>query len=178
MSALRALSEADFVNFKSLELPPHLEQAQDLFLVSFYMRGMNYINITHLKIMDIEGEFERIRYQRNKTRKHFSIKISDPLKAILKKHIGNRDEKTAFVFPILNEDIEAEKEYDTIKNKRKRINKKFRKIALLAGIEPFTVYAARHTYATMGNVKGHLSCYTRKFRVSNRSYYPIIFKFF
>lgn len=118
------------------------------------MRGMNFIDMAYLRVGNIQGDFERIRYQRNKTRKFFSIKISEPLKEILKTYIADPNQKTDFIFPILKKGMSPEREYLTIKNKRKRINEKLHKIADLLEIERFTIYSARHTYATMGKRKG------------------------
>jgi len=150
----RALSEENFVKFKSLELVPHLLQAKDYFMASFYMRGMNYIDMAHLEVKNIKGDFERISYQRNKTGKFFNIKISESLKVILNKYIENPDDKGSYIFPILTKDKPVEDQYGTITNKRKKLNQKLKKIALTNSIEPFTIYSARHTYATMGKRKG------------------------
>ena len=149
----RALSESDFLKFKSLDLQRPLLQAQEYFMASFYMRGMNYIDLAFLKTSNIEGDFNRVRYMRNKTGKYFSIKISPALKTILQKYVSDLSHDT-YIFPILSIDTPLEKHHETIKNKRKRLNQKFRKIADLFGFEPFTIYAARHTYATMGKRKG------------------------
>lgn len=149
----RALSEADFLKFKNLDLQSPLLQAQEYFMASFYMRGMNYIDLAYLKTSNIEGDFDRVRYRRNKTGKYFSIKISDPLKTILKKYVSSLA-KEDYIFPILSLQTPVEKHHETIKNKRKRLNQKLRKIAAIHGFEPFTIYAARHTYATMGKRKG------------------------
>jgi len=150
----RALSEADFLKFKTLDLPPHLEKARDYFLASFYMRGMNHIDMANLKIANIEGDFDRIRYQRRKTGKHFSIKISDPLKTILLKYIENPSDPDAYIFPILYPGMSEERKFETTKNNRQRLNKKLKEIAKLHHLDSFTIYAARHTYATMGKRKG------------------------
>jgi len=150
----RALTEIDFLQFRSLELNPSLKQAQDYFMASFYMRGMNYIDIAYLKVKNIKGDFERISYQRNKTGKFFNLKISESLKIILKKYLKTPENGESYIFPILINDKSVEDQYGTIANKRKRLNQKLKKIALTNNIEPFTIYAARHTYATMGKRKG------------------------
>lgn len=150
----RALSETDFERFKGSNLQFSLIQGKDYFLASFYMRGMNFIDMAHLKVGNLQGDFERIHYQRNKTRKFFSIKISEPLKLILKKYIEDPNEKSTYIFPILKEGMNPERQYETITNKRKRLNQKLHKIAESLEIERFTIYAARHTYATMGKRRG------------------------
>jgi len=150
----RALHEDDFIRFKSIELSESLQKARDLFLASFYMRGMNFIDIAYLKFENIEGDFERIRYRRNKTGKHFSIKISPPLKALFLKYLESPYQKDAYIFPIINSELPKDQYYEAIRNSRYRLNKKLKIIAGVLGIESFTIYAARHTYATMGKRKG------------------------
>jgi len=150
----QALSEADFLKFKSLPLEHPLLQGQDYFMTSFYLRGMNFIDMAYLQGSNIDGDFERIKYKRNKTGKYFSIKISEPLKDILQKYIENPNNKDAYIFPILEQGMSTERQYETIKNKRKRLNQKLKKIASLNNLDPFTIYVARHTYATMGKRRG------------------------
>lgn len=150
----RALSESDFNLLKNYDFKFPLKQGKDYYLASFYMRGINFIDMAYLRVGNIQGDFERIRYQRNKTRKYFSIKISEPLRKILKNYILDPNEKTAFIFPILKKGMSSEREYETIKNKRQRLNEKLHKIANLLEIGRFTIYSARHTYATMGKRKG------------------------
>ncbi len=150
----RALSESDFERFKTLDLQFPLVRGRDYFLASFYMRGMNYIDMAYLQVKNIVGDWERIRYQRNKTGKYFSIKISDPLKILLQKFLGDSSMQDSYIFPILNPQMDTEHHYEAINNKRKRLNQKLRKICALHDLEPFTIYAARHTYATMGKRRG------------------------
>ena len=50
--------------------------------------------------------------------------------------------------------MNPERQCETIAHKRKRLNQKLKKIADLLEIKRFTIYAARHTCATMGKRKG------------------------
>jgi integrase len=152
----RSLTEKEFEILKSKKLKKRsaLYEARKLFLASFYMRGMNWMDMCLLKMKNIEGDFDRIQYVRSKTKKRFSIKINDKLKEILfSYHKGNESEEE-FLFPVLRSEEPVNKHYETIKNKRKRLNKRLKDIAELCEIDPFTIYAARHTYATMGKRKG------------------------
>lgn len=58
------------------------------------MRVMNFIDVAYLKLSSIEGDFDRIKYQRNKTEKFFSLKVSEHLKKntreVYKKRTGVR----------------------------------------------------------------------------------------
>ena len=150
----KALSEDDltaFKNYQSHSKP--LIFAQDLFMASFYMRGMNFIDMAHLTRDNIEGNLERIRYQRNKTGKYFSIKVSEALRVILNKYLRKSQSET-FVFPILDDSVSESGYFERIRNSRLRVNKWLKVIATELEIETFTIYAARHTYATMGKRKG------------------------
>ena len=72
------------------------ERSKNIFLFSFYTRGMNFNDIAKLKWSNIsEG---RIEYIRTKTGKRFSIKISPPVQTILSFYKGfNQNSK--FIFP-------------------------------------------------------------------------------
>ena len=77
---------------------------------------MNYIDMAHLQVKNIVGDFDRIRYKRNKTGKYFSIKISEPLKVILKQFLGDSYTKDSYIFPILSQNMSFERQYETIAN--------------------------------------------------------------
>jgi len=146
----------EFKQFKSVELKPDsvLHEARKLFMASFYMRGMNWMDMSLLRFSNIQGDFDRITYVRSKTHKQFSIKITDRLREIICSYEEPNSSKDDFIFPILNRQIPESKYYETIKNKRKRLNNRLKDIAELCEMDRFTIYAARHTYATMGKRKG------------------------
>tara|TARA_Y100001980_G_C14556882_1_gene352230 strand:- start:24202 stop:25437 length:1236 start_codon:yes stop_codon:yes gene_type:complete len=152
----RALSEKEFSSFRNLELVPQtpLFEARKLFMASFYMRGMNWMDMCMLKKSNIVGDFERIQYVRSKTGKRFSIKINDQLKEILLSYVSPDCDKDEFLFPVLKKGDSPLKYHETIKNKRKRLNKRLKEIAELLNIDSITIYTARHTYATMGKRRG------------------------
>jgi len=152
----RALSETEFDAFKKEELKVGsvLDEARKLFLASFYMRGMNWMDMCLLKESNMTGDLERIQYVRSKTSKRFSIKINDKLKEIILSYMENENFKDGFIFPILKLEDDPAKFHEIIKNKRKRLNKRLKEIAELCGIDSLTIYTARHTYATMGKRRG------------------------
>ena len=150
----RSLTEKEFDTFKCLSYPlgSSLNQAQKLFLASFFLRGMNWMDMALLTIENVQGDFERITYIRHKTGKGFSIKLSESLKKILDEFSTN--ENSEFLFPILKTDVPEDQKYNRIKNKRRKLNLSLKIIAKECNITPFTIYAARHTYATVGKRKG------------------------
>src|SRR5690606_16269864 len=86
---------------KNLELEKGsaLDLARDIFMFSFYTRGMNFIDIIGLtKNSIIENE---IYYVRSKTKQPFYIPINEYISAIIKKYSVNGD----YLFPIYNDKI-------------------------------------------------------------------------
>ncbi len=152
----RALTEMEFEQLKSVELKSGsvLDEALKLFMASFYMRGMNWMDMSLLRFNNIEEDFDRILYVRSKTHQRFSIKITERLRDIIHSYEKPNGSVDDFIFPILNNQIPESKYYETIKNKRKRLNTRLKDIAELCEMDRFTIYAARHTYATMGKRKG------------------------
>ena len=128
---------------------------RNFFMASYYLRGMNWMDMAYLQVKNISGDFERISYVRSKTKnKRFSIKIHGLLKEMILENLGNNYDENDFLFPILSKKDDPTKYYFTIKNKRKRLNKYLKTIAKELEIAPFTIYTARHTYAMMLKRKG------------------------
>jgi len=129
---------------------PFLAKARDLYMASFYLRGMNWMDMALLKGDNIQGDFERITYIRAKTRnKLFSIKITPALKQILLSYNNGQIGKDDYIFPILTKDVSQNQTHETIKNKRKRQNIYLKRLAERLELPKFTIYTARHTYANI-----------------------------
>lgn len=127
-----------------------LARARDLYMASFYLRGMNWMDMALLKGENIQGDFERITYIRAKTKnKLFSIKVTPALKQILLNYNNDVIEKDDYLFPILTKDVSKYQIHETIKNKRKRQNIYLKRLAERLEIPSFTIYSARHTYANI-----------------------------
>ncbi len=127
-----------------------LAKARDLYMASFYLRGMNWMDLALLKGDNIQGDFERITYIRAKTKnKLFSIKITPALKEILLKYNKNKIQNDEYIFPILTKDVSQNQIHETIKNKRKRQNIYLKRLATRLELPKFTIYTARHTYANI-----------------------------
>lgn len=144
----RALTKEEINSIKQFDTAKRsdLDFARDIFLFSFYNRGMNFVDICNLKPEDIIGG--RIRYRRQKTGQTFSVKITDQAQAIIGKYI-KPDAK--YVFPILVEG----KEYLTYKNAGRLFNKKLKDIGKELELKiPLTSYVARHSWATIAKRSG------------------------
>ncbi|WP_408042331.1 site-specific integrase [Tenacibaculum litopenaei] len=122
-----------------------------IFLASFYMMGISFIDMAFLKVENIVDG--RILYTRKKTHRPYNIKISASLEVILQYYSKGKN-KGDYLFPILKQDS-LPQQYKRLKEARKRYNKKLKKLAVLADIdEHLTSYVSRHTFASLANNKG------------------------
>lgn len=147
----RALRKEDIDRIKSVDLGNDYEmiKARDIFLFSFYNRGMSFIDIAYLKVKDIKNG--RINYARQKTGQKFSIKLTPQAEGIISKY-NNLKEPDSYVFPIIKRKGE---EYLDYKNAMRLMNKKLKKIAEKIGIDiPLTTYVSRHSWATIAKRMG------------------------
>lgn len=151
----RALSIDEVKRFRNLDLSkhPYLIEAHTYFLFSFYLCGINFIDIMKLKWTDIKSG--RIDYVRSKTKGRFSIKMTERVMNIVEFYrVLNRDSK--YVFPILLHDNLTPIQIENRKHKvLSRCNSRLKVIAKMAHIEKnITFYVARHSFATILKEKG------------------------
>ncbi|RYF83063.1 MAG: site-specific integrase, partial [Chitinophagaceae bacterium] len=129
---------------------PELVDAKNLFLFSYYCRGMNFTDMALLRWQDIHEE--RLSYVRQKTKERFSIGLLPPALAILHYYKEqNKVENSSYVFPVLRE---RHKTPAAIYNRKvkmlRKINSELKTIASLCGVEAqLTTYVARHSFATI-----------------------------
>lgn len=143
----KALSKETIRALEAATLEPGSVEdfGRDLFIFSFYARGMNLADIAALKPENIRDG--RIFYTRKKTGRVYSIAVSEPARAILEKYAGG-----SFVFPIYSGQHETEQQRLDRRHKvMKQVNAAIRTVAEREGIptDNLTFYAARHSYATI-----------------------------
>ena len=159
----RALRIDDISSIRVLKLKPDsaIWNARNYFLFMFNNMGINFIDLVKLtKSQIINAKYDsanqltegRISFERSKTSNAFSIKLTQESIDILNAYgIGNK-EKDEFIFPYGYE--ESERGRKRYKQHRKRLNRKLKELADLAGIdEPLTTYYARHSWATIAKRK-------------------------
>jgi integrase len=95
-----------------------LYNARNYFMASFYMRGISFTDLAHLRVSDIVDG--RIFYDRLKTGKPYDIKITPELQAILDVYLPGRKHDD-FVFPIIRRTDPA-RQYKEVQEKRARFN--------------------------------------------------------
>jgi integrase len=144
----RAIRKNDMDEIKTAQFKPgsRLWHTRNMFLFSFYNRGMNFADIAKLRISDIEQD--RIYYKRSKTSKPLSIKLTEATREILSTYIADKS-GDQYVFPILKRDTPVHQMMD-LYNERKLFNKYLGKMAEALKIDgKLTSYVARHSWATI-----------------------------
>lgn len=146
----RAIPLDDIRKIEKFETDNPLERfSADLFLFSFYARGMNLADIARLKRSNIVGG--RIEYVRTKTKAKYSIPINDGMNTIMAKYAG----PGVHIFPILKDHKTPKEVHNAVIMASNNVNKGIKSVARHLGIpDDIVFYTARHTYATALKRKG------------------------
>lgn len=143
----RAIKRDAMVAICRLDLSrdPLLQLSRDLFLFSFYMRGMAFADVARLTVADIiDGE---IVYARRKTKQILRIPIEPQAMAIVNRY---RSGHRTFLFPVIKED--TQRCYDSALRAH---NGRLKRIARLAGVDMrLSSYMSRHSWATIARDMG------------------------
>lgn len=132
-----------------LEKSPSLAFARDMFLFSFYTRGMSFIDIAYLHKKDLRNGI--LTYRRKKTGQKLQIYWEMCMQQILNLHPANAN--SPFMLSIIEN---SEKDYRRqYQNALTRINRNLKKLGEKVGLEvPLTMYVARHSWATTAHNEG------------------------
>lgn len=145
----RAVSLKIIKQIKQLDLihSPSSEFARDLFLFSFYTRGMSFIDIAYLRKKDLNNKI--LTYRRRKTGQLLSIGWEPCMQQIVDKY---QTDSTLYLFPILRDNSGNER--NQYKNALFLVNRKLKRIAEMIGLTiPLTMYVARHSWASIAKSK-------------------------
>ena len=146
----RALPLAVIKKIKSLDLSltPALDFARDMFLMSFYLRGMSFIDMAFLKKSDLKNGY--VTYRRRKTGQQLVIEWTKEMQLILDKYHENASD---YLLPIIRNP--GTNERCTYRNTGYNINHNLKRIAGMVGVSiPLTLYVARHSWASAAKAKG------------------------
>lgn len=139
----RALSLDEIRRMKQLHLTdPGERLARDLFLFSFYTRGMSFVDLAYLKKDDIHDGV--VAYTRRKTGRMLTIRWEQCMQQIVNRYPS----KTKYLLPIIHSEGSCERnQYRTVQD---RINHLLKSIGNKAEIlQNLTMYCARHSWATI-----------------------------
>lgn len=121
-------------------LHPKYSLARDIFMFSFFTRGMSFVDMVYLRNSDIHDGV--LTYARHKTGQMLSMRIEPQLQHIIDRYSN----ASPYILPVLAKDDS----YDNYRQQQRELNKFIRKIGVLLNIpEPLTFYVARHSWATL-----------------------------
>ncbi len=146
----RALPLKIIKQIKVLDLSRNapLDYARDMFILSFYLRGMSFIDMAFLKKSDLADGY--ITYRRRKTGQQLTIEWTKEMQMIIDKY---RENKSEYLLPIIRNP--GTNERCTYRNVGYNINHNLKTIAGMIGLSiPLTLYVARHSWASAAKAKG------------------------
>jgi len=130
-----------------LGLSPGMNFARDLFLFSFYTRGMSFVDMAFLKKKDLQNGI--LVYRRRKTGQKLFVKWEKPMQEIIAKY---DTAGSPFMLPIIrNAQRDQRRQY---KSAVHMVNNRLKVLGMKLGLEmPLTTYVARHAWASIAKSK-------------------------
>lgn len=142
LKIIRKLIHLDF------SLMPRLDFARDMFIMSFMLRGMSFVDMAYLKKKDLANGY--ITYKRSKTGQQLTIEWTKDMQDILNKYPENESD---YLLPIIRN--RGVKDRYVYRNVGYNINHNLKTIARKLGLSiPLTMYVARHSWASAAKAKG------------------------
>lgn len=142
LKAIRKIRNLDLSQYPSLDF------ARDMFVLSFMLRGMSFVDMAYLKKTDCNDS--RILYRRRKTGQLLSVAWTSDMQAILSKYPENESD---YLLPIIRAN-ECDDRRIYLRTAAK-INRHLKTIARMIRISvPLTLYVARHSWASAARYKG------------------------
>lgn len=134
---------------RELELSdrPSLDFARNMFLFSFYTRGMSFIDMAYLRKKDLKDGV--LIYRRCKTGRLMCIKWENFMQQIVDRYDTS---DSIYLLPIIRTaDSDARRQYMNIGH---RVNRGLHIIGRRLNLsKPLTMYVARHTWASIAHSK-------------------------
>ena len=121
--------------------------ARDIFLFSFYTRGMSFVDMAFLKKKDLQNGI--LTYRRNKTGQLLFVKWEKPMQELIDKY--DTFDTPYLLSVIRNNGVD---EWHQYQNAAHRINRNLKQIGKQIGLDiPLTTYVARHAWASISQSK-------------------------
>ena len=157
----RALSATDVHRIQQLDLRAHPAQAQarDLFLFSYYTRGMSFVDMAYLRQSSLTSG--QLTYTRRKTRQTITIRWEPEMQQVLSRLDLHRPPSSSvpspFLLPILTSPpSDADSLYRQYLTASRHCNQLLLQIGRQLRLPiPLTMYVARHSWAS-GAYRNHI----------------------
>ena len=137
---IKALKELD------LSMKPSLGFARDMFMFSFYTRGMSFVDMAYLRKTDLHNGI--LTYRRRKTGQKLTIKWEKCMAEIVAKYPVSQ---TDYLLPIIKNQGNERRQYD---NALHLVNYRLKGLSDMLKLQrPLTMYVARHSWASAAKAK-------------------------
>ncbi len=148
-TAKRAITMDDIHRIRGLpDLTAQEELARDLFLFSFFTRGMSFIDMAYLKPSNVRNGI--LTYRRQKTGQQLVIRWEQQMQEIVERHPAYT---TDYLLPIIKRSNGHER--SQYRGSQRLINCLLKDIGQKAGItQPLSMYVARHSWASIARQIG------------------------
>lgn len=140
IGTVRAIRDID------LTARPALEFARDMFLFSFYTRGMSFIDMAYLRKADVQNGI--LVYRRRKTGQRLSIRWEGCMQQIATKYTPQAND---YLLPIIRTSDNERLQYT---NAQHLINHHLHALGRMLRLPaPLSMYVARHSWASAAKAK-------------------------
>lgn len=149
-TAKRAIRKDDvllIINYKpNSNVSPYSKLAIDIFTFSYFMGGINFVDIAHLTNNNIIDN--QLSYIRKKTKKLISLPLQDKATELINKYSSIDN---PYLFPILNSFHKTDQQkVNRVHKVIAKVNKRLKEIGKELNIPiDLTTYVARHSFATV-----------------------------
>lgn len=142
LEVIRQIKEMDF------SMKPTSDFARDMFLFSFYTRGMSFVDMAYLRKKDLRNGV--LSYRRRKTGQQLFIKWEKCMQEIVDKYDTSA---SSYLLPVINPSKDADERKQYI-NAAHNINRSLKIIGKELGLSvSLTLYVARHAWASIAKNK-------------------------
>lgn len=134
---IKLIKDLDLTGSRGLDL------ARDMFMFSFYTRGMSLIDMAYLTPHNLTGG--RLTYTRHKTGQQLSIKWERCMQEIIDRH---HQDGARYLLPLIRQEgIDERQQY---KSRSSWLCYKLKQIGTMIHLDfPLTMYVARHSWASI-----------------------------
>lgn len=127
-----------------------LRFSRDLFMLSFFLRGIPFVDLAHLRKSDVKNN--TIYYYRQKTRQQLSVHIEPCASQIINRY-KNKSANSPYLLPIITRT--GEEGYKQYKSALRLYNQHLHRLSKTLHLNvPLTSYVARHSWATTAKEEG------------------------
>lgn len=137
---IKRISDADLT-----KVSPGIAFCRDMFLLSFYLRGIPFVDLAYIRKSDIRKGV--LHYRRSKTNRPLTVPLEPCALEIIRKYAYLMDRNSPYLLPIIKHP--GKDEYRQYQSALRLYNKNLNRLSTLLGLKgKLTSYVARHSWAT------------------------------